>query len=105
MFSGWIKDFEDPIFSYLTNLVETITNTSLKTAEDWQASLFYFTFELNISYLFKKILIQIANYGIGGQYDPHFDFAMVRLFRLSIHLLKEILTIFNSRAPTRLRTH
>ena len=54
MFSGWIKDFEDPIFSYLTNLVETITNTSLKTAEDWQASLFYFTFELDISYLLKK---------------------------------------------------
>ena len=45
-----------PRLAYLTNLVNSITNLSMETAEEWQ----------------------IANYGIGGQYDPHFDFARVK---------------------------
>ncbi len=51
--SAWLTDDEDPILPHLTKLVESITNLTLSTAEEWQ----------------------IANYGIGGQYDPHFDFA------------------------------
>jgi len=51
--SAWLTDDEDPVLPHLTKLVESITNLTLSTAEEWQ----------------------IANYGIGGQYDPHFDFA------------------------------
>ena len=51
--SAWLTDNEDPMLPHLTKLVESITNLTLSTAEEWQ----------------------IANYGIGGQYDPHFDFA------------------------------
>jgi len=51
--SAWLTDDEDPVLPHLTKLVESITNLTLITAEEWQ----------------------IANYGIGGQYDPHFDFA------------------------------
>ena len=56
-FSGWLADSEYPELTYLTELVKAVTNLSLDTAEEWQ----------------------VANYGIGGQYDPHFDFARVRL--------------------------
>lgn len=51
--SAWLNDNEVPRLAYLTNLVNSVTNLSMETAEEWQ----------------------IANYGIGGQYDPHFDFA------------------------------
>ncbi len=51
--SAWLNDDEDTILPHLTKLVEDITNLTLTTAEEWQ----------------------IANYGIGGQYEPHFDFA------------------------------
>ena len=50
-----MNDNEVPRLAYLTNLVNSVTNLSMETAEEWQ----------------------IANYGIGGQYDPHFDFARV----------------------------
>ena len=53
--SAWLNDNEVPRLAYLTNLVNSVTNLSMETAEEWQ----------------------IANYGIGGQYDPHFDFARV----------------------------
>jgi len=51
--SGWLTDGEDSTLPYLTKLVSAITNLSMSTAEEWQ----------------------IANYGLGGQYEPHFDFA------------------------------
>lgn len=54
--SGWLTDNEHPILKYLTSLVTAVTNLSMSTAEEWQ----------------------IANYGIGGQYEPHFDFARVK---------------------------
>ncbi|CAF0718005.1 unnamed protein product [Brachionus calyciflorus] len=51
--SGWLTDREHPSLNYLTKLVKAVTNLTMETAEEWQ----------------------IANYGIGGQYEPHFDFA------------------------------
>lgn len=55
--SGWLTDNEHPTLKYLTSLLTTVTNLSMSTAEEWQ----------------------IANYGIGGQYEPHFDFARVSI--------------------------
>ncbi|RNA10195.1 prolyl 4-hydroxylase subunit alpha-2 [Brachionus plicatilis] len=51
--SGWLTDNEHPTLRFLTSLLGAVTNLSMSTAEEWQ----------------------IANYGIGGQYEPHFDFA------------------------------
>lgn len=50
--SAWLIDNEHESFPLLTKQLEAITNLSMDTAELWQ----------------------IANYGIGGQYDPHYDF-------------------------------
>lgn len=51
--SAWLHDNEHPQLANLTRLVSAITNLSMSTAEEWQ----------------------IANYGIGGQYEPHYDYA------------------------------
>lgn len=56
--SGWLTDREHPSLAFLSHLVSAVTNLSMSTAEEWQ----------------------IANYGIGGQYEPHFDFARVNYF-------------------------
>lgn len=32
---------------------------------------------LRMNFYGKKYTFQVANYGIGGHYDPHFDFARV----------------------------
>ncbi|XP_061174992.1 prolyl 4-hydroxylase subunit alpha-1-like isoform X2 [Saccostrea echinata] len=51
--SAWLKDDDDPVIHNVNNRIAAITGLSMKTAED----------------------LQIANYGLGGQYEPHFDFA------------------------------
>ncbi|UJR35641.1 hypothetical protein I4U23_028391 [Adineta vaga] len=51
--SAWLKNEESPVIARLSRLVEALTNLSMLTAED----------------------LQVANYGIGGHYEPHFDFA------------------------------
>lgn len=60
--SGWLQDHEHPTLSNLTEFLTAVTNLSMKTAEEWQ----------------------IANYGLGGQYEPHFDFArVIKYFNLN----------------------
>uniref|UniRef100_A0AC34GPH6 Procollagen-proline 4-dioxygenase n=1 Tax=Panagrolaimus sp. ES5 TaxID=591445 RepID=A0AC34GPH6_9BILA len=51
--SAWLKATEDEVVERVNKRLEQMTNLEMETAEE----------------------LQIANYGIGGHYDPHFDFA------------------------------
>lgn len=51
--SGWLKDEEHPTVARISQRCEALTNLSLSTVEE----------------------LQIANYGIGGHYEPHFDYS------------------------------
>lgn len=51
--SGWLKDTDDDVVRTISQRVEDMTGLTMKTAED----------------------LQVVNYGIGGHYEPHFDFA------------------------------
>lgn len=51
--SGWLRDEEDPIVARVSDRCSRLTNLSLTTVEE----------------------LQVVNYGIGGHYEPHFDFS------------------------------
>uniref|UniRef100_A0A3Q3R1E3 procollagen-proline 4-dioxygenase n=1 Tax=Monopterus albus TaxID=43700 RepID=A0A3Q3R1E3_MONAL len=51
--SAWLEGEEDPVIARVDQRIEDITGLTVETAE----------------------LLQVANYGIGGQYEPHFDFS------------------------------
>ncbi|KAI5636141.1 2OG-Fe(II) oxygenase superfamily domain-containing protein [Phthorimaea operculella] len=53
--SGWLKDEECDVIARITRRVSDFTGLSMDTAEE----------------------LQVVNYGIGGHYEPHFDFARV----------------------------
>ncbi|XP_050980676.1 LOW QUALITY PROTEIN: prolyl 4-hydroxylase subunit alpha-1a [Labeo rohita] len=50
--SAWLAAYEHPVVDRLNQRIEDITGLDVKTAEE----------------------LQVANYGVGGQYEPHFDF-------------------------------
>uniref|UniRef100_A0A8P4KDK4 procollagen-proline 4-dioxygenase n=1 Tax=Dicentrarchus labrax TaxID=13489 RepID=A0A8P4KDK4_DICLA len=49
---AWLGAFEHPVVDKINQRIEDITGLDVTTAED----------------------LQVANYGVGGQYEPHFDF-------------------------------
>nr|CAD2185390.1 unnamed protein product [Meloidogyne enterolobii] len=51
--SAWLKGEEHPTIERINKRIHDMTNLELETAEE----------------------LQVANYGIGGHYDPHFDFS------------------------------
>ncbi|RCN52652.1 tetratricopeptide repeat protein [Ancylostoma caninum] len=51
--SAWLKDWEGEVVERVNKRIDLMTNLEMETAEE----------------------LQIANYGIGGHYDPHFDHA------------------------------
>jgi len=52
--SAWLKKRgADPVINRITDRLEAITNLNMDVSED----------------------LQVVNYGIGGHYEPHFDFA------------------------------
>uniref|UniRef100_A0A672RS00 Prolyl 4-hydroxylase subunit alpha-1 n=2 Tax=Sinocyclocheilus grahami TaxID=75366 RepID=A0A672RS00_SINGR len=50
--SAWLAAYEHPVVDCINQRIEDITGLNVKTAEE----------------------LQVANYGVGGQYEPHFDF-------------------------------
>ncbi|CAH2076655.1 unnamed protein product, partial [Iphiclides podalirius] len=52
--SAWLSDRESPVVGRLSKRISHFTGLDMGTAE----------------------LLQIGNYGIGGHYEPHFDFAL-----------------------------
>ncbi|XP_049420450.1 prolyl 4-hydroxylase subunit alpha-1-like [Epinephelus fuscoguttatus] len=50
--SAWLGAFEHPVVDRINQRIEDITGLDVTTAEE----------------------LQVANYGVGGQYEPHFDF-------------------------------
>ncbi|XP_043925129.1 prolyl 4-hydroxylase subunit alpha-2 isoform X2 [Protopterus annectens] len=51
--SAWLEEEDSAVIVRVNQRIEDITGLTAKTAE----------------------LLQIANYGVGGQYEPHFDFS------------------------------
>uniref|UniRef100_A0A8C5DJY9 Prolyl 4-hydroxylase subunit alpha-1 n=1 Tax=Gouania willdenowi TaxID=441366 RepID=A0A8C5DJY9_GOUWI len=50
--SAWLTEYDDPLIDKLNQRIEDLTGLEMDTAEE----------------------LQVANYGVGGQYEPHFDF-------------------------------
>jgi len=53
--SAWLKEHEDDVVANVAKRVEAMTGLTTETAEE----------------------LQVVNYGVGGHYDPHYDFARV----------------------------
>ncbi|XP_062341466.1 prolyl 4-hydroxylase subunit alpha-2-like isoform X5 [Osmerus eperlanus] len=51
--SAWLEGEEDPVIERVNQRIQDITGLTVQTAE----------------------LLQVANYGVGGQYEPHYDFS------------------------------
>ncbi|XP_057215498.1 prolyl 4-hydroxylase subunit alpha-2 isoform X2 [Triplophysa rosa] len=51
--SAWLDGDDDPVVERVNRRIQDITGLSVDTAE----------------------LLQVANYGVGGQYEPHYDFS------------------------------
>nr|XP_033798197.1 prolyl 4-hydroxylase subunit alpha-1-like [Geotrypetes seraphini] len=50
--SAWLSGYEHPVVERVNQRIQDLTGLDVSTAEE----------------------LQIANYGVGGQYEPHFDF-------------------------------
>ncbi|KAM4636230.1 prolyl 4-hydroxylase subunit alpha-1 isoform 4-T4 [Discoglossus pictus] len=50
--SAWLSAYEDPVVARINQRIQELTGLDMSTAEE----------------------LQVANYGIGGQYEPHIDF-------------------------------
>uniref|UniRef100_A0A6Q2XHN7 Prolyl 4-hydroxylase subunit alpha-1 n=1 Tax=Esox lucius TaxID=8010 RepID=A0A6Q2XHN7_ESOLU len=50
--SAWLTGYDHPMIDQINQRIEDLTGLEMDTAEE----------------------LQVANYGVGGQYEPHFDF-------------------------------
>ncbi|KAM3835629.1 prolyl 4-hydroxylase subunit alpha-1 isoform 4-T5 [Vipera latastei] len=51
--SAWLSGYENPVVARINQRIQDLTGLDVSTAEE----------------------LQVANYGMGGQYEPHYDFA------------------------------
>lgn len=59
--SAWLQTGEHPVVDAINRRVTDVTGLDMETAEE----------------------LQVVNYGLGGHYEPHYDFARVRFHLLS----------------------
>lgn len=62
--SAWLKENEDIVVANVAKRVEVMTGLTTETAEE----------------------LQVVNYGVGGHYDPHYDFARVCIKVIQINI-------------------
>lgn len=65
--SSWINDADHPTIATLTKRIAAMTNLDMGTVEP----------------------LQVVNYGIGGQYDPHYDHTRVGIVCCQDYVLRE----------------
>ncbi|CAF2516456.1 unnamed protein product [Rotaria sp. Silwood2] len=75
--SAWISDKDSPVVARLSQLISALTNLTMETTED----------------------LQVANYGVGGHYSPHFDF-----YHVTIQFIRRSCQIFCFRSGNRIAT-
>uniref|UniRef100_A0A8C4WCV0 Prolyl 4-hydroxylase subunit alpha-1 n=1 Tax=Gopherus evgoodei TaxID=1825980 RepID=A0A8C4WCV0_9SAUR len=61
--SAWLSGYESPVVSRINRRIQDLTGLDVSTAEE----------------------LQVANYGVGGQYEPHFDFGRVSSSIFCLH--------------------
>lgn len=71
--SAWVGDTEDALVRSLSRRIEHATGLSMETAEQLHVSLEGF---LPIAHP-TEVLFQLSCYGIGGHYEPHYDYYRV----------------------------
>ncbi|KYO42403.1 hypothetical protein Y1Q_0022249 [Alligator mississippiensis] len=69
--SAWLSGYESPVISRINTRIQDLTGLDVSTAEELQVANYGVGGQYEPHFDFGRV----ANYGVGGQYEPHFDFA------------------------------
>lgn len=76
--SAWLTNEDHKVIGRVCNRIEIVTGLSMVTAEELQVFVDIFNEWKWIKMAKNNIqCYQVANYGVGGQYEPHYDYARV----------------------------
>ncbi|KAF7247275.1 Prolyl 4-hydroxylase subunit alpha-1, partial [Varanus komodoensis] len=69
--SAWLSGYESPVVSRINTRIQDLTGLDVSTAEELQVANYGVGGQYEPHFDFGRV----ANYGVGGQYEPHYDFA------------------------------